>query len=156
MLIRFFILAALYAIFISACSKTSSSEKRSFFDEEFSQNLIKIDVFIAGYQTHVEEVTTEIVDREPSATLSLNCAASCYQDNIQKIDETLASARSIECYPTFFMQKYVLQSTGETVVFYLDFDGRQIKLAEQCYQLDSEYDIKVDALGMMTWEKRRR
>lgn len=156
MLIRFVILMALSAVFVSACSKTSPPQEGNFFNEDFSRNLKKIEVFIAGYQTHVEETSTEIVDREPSATLLLNCGASCYQDNLQTIDEKLASARTIECYPTFFIQKFVLKSADETIVFYLDFDGRQIKLGEQCYQLDGEYEFNVGGLGMMSWEKRRK
>ena len=140
---------------LSACSESSTPKNNSFFDAEFSQNLEKVEIFIAGYQTHVEETSTEIVDAKASATLSLNCGASCYQDNLKALDATLATARTAECYPTFFMQKFVVQSTDETVVFYLDFDGRQIKFGEQCYQLDGEYQFSVGDLGMMSWEKRR-
>ena len=147
-------LLTLPLLVLSACSEPPTSKTNGFFDTEFTQNLEKVEIFIAGYQTHVEETSTAIVDNKASATLSLNCGASCYQDNLQALDTTLASARAIECYPTFFMQKFVLKSTDETVVFYLDFDGRQIKLVEQCYQLDDEYEFNVGVLGMMGWEKR--
>lgn len=153
---KFCIAITLTAFLLSACSEPPAQNDNSFFDAEFTQNLKEIEIFIAGYQTHVEETSTEIVDSKASATLSLNCGASCYEDNLRALDATFTSARTIKCYPTFFMQKFVLKSTDETVVFYLDFDGRQIKLAEQCYQLDDEYEFNVGVLGMMSWKKRKK
>lgn len=155
MLMKQILSIPLIGIILSACSEASVSESSKFFPPDFAQNVTKIDISIAGYQTHVEETSTEIVDDNASAFLSLNCGASCYQDNLQKVDMLLGAARKIECYPTFFMQKFVVQSTDETAVFYLDFDGRQIKLGEQCYQLDGEYEFSVGGLGIMSWEKRK-
>lgn len=154
MLIKFCISIALPTILLAACSELPISEKGQFFDTEFTQSLEKIEIFIAGYETHVEDTSTEIVDGKSSAVLSLNCGASCYENNLEGIDTSLANARNIECYPTFFMQKFVLQSSDKILVFYLDFDGRQIKLEEQCYQLNDEYDFNVGALGFLEWRER--
>lgn len=156
MLMKSRILMTLAVIYLSACSASPAPENIGFFDKAFAQNLEKVEIFIAGYQTHAEETSTEIVDSKPSATISLNCGVSCYQDNLKDIDVALASARAIECYPAFFIQKFVLKSPNETVVFYLDFDGRQIKLAEQCYLLADDYEFNVGGLGMMSWEKRSK
>ena len=154
MLIRSIFLISLCSVITSACSNKSSSEKLRFFDEEFSRSLVSFEVFIAGYQTHIEETSTDMVDLDPDAKLALICEpATCYQENLQKIDEALALAKANKCYPTFFMHKFVLQSANESIVFYLDFDGRQVKISDQCYQFDDNYKFYVDSLGLMNWNK---